>query len=50
MCLLIPDHEGPHICSCNGSWEIDPEKGIRIWRWPDDVDLGLPLPGPWQKL
>ena len=49
VCLLPKDHDDSvHVCSCDGMWE-EKDDMMRVHQWPNAIDLGLPLPGPWEK-
>ena len=33
-CDQEPDHNGPHVCSCGGSWSIDENGNFKVLEWP----------------
>jgi hypothetical protein len=38
-CTLPMDHEGPHVCSCGGSWlKVDGESDTRVYEFPQFID------------
>ena len=35
ICELGPDHLGPHICACGGSWLYNEPGGFHVLHWPE---------------
>jgi hypothetical protein len=40
VCDEVPDHPGPHLCKCGGSWSFDSDGNFRVHALPQ----ALPAP------
>lgn len=44
ICVLAPEHDGPHECDCGGRWTFDETGNFVAVRWPQRFMEG-PLTG-----
>lgn len=41
VCGLAPEHDGPHVCDCGGSWHFDTDGAFVIDALPNLSPLAL---------